>query len=51
MLIPQRFLINVMNMTIDENVIVSDIANYFNVTDEFAYYRLSLIHSRISVSV
>ncbi|BAQ11490.1 hypothetical protein OXB_3020 [Bacillus sp. OxB-1] len=43
LLMPQRFLGQVYDEAIDEAVLISDIADYFMVTDEFARYRLELI--------
>ena len=43
LLMPQRFINNVYDAAIDEAVVISDIADYFLVTEDFAHYRLELI--------
>lgn len=46
LLMPEHFLKNVYTVGIDEAVIISEIADYFVVTEEFAQYRLELIYNR-----
>lgn len=43
LLMPQRFINKVFDSATDEAVLISDIADYFFVTEEFAQYRLELI--------
>lgn len=43
LLMPQHFINKVYDSAIDEAVLISDIADYFFVTEEFAQYRLELI--------
>ncbi|MDW0112245.1 ImmA/IrrE family metallo-endopeptidase [Sporosarcina saromensis] len=43
LLMPSRFLGQVYEIAMDEAVLISDIADYFFVTEEFAQYRLELI--------
>ncbi|WP_252503232.1 ImmA/IrrE family metallo-endopeptidase [Sporosarcina sp. Marseille-Q4943] len=43
LLMPQHFINKVYDAAIDEAVLISDIADYFLVTEEFAQYRLELI--------
>nr|WP_269136024.1 ImmA/IrrE family metallo-endopeptidase [Sporosarcina cyprini] len=43
LLMPIRFLEKVYDEALDEAVLISDIADYFFVTEEFAHYRLKLI--------
>lgn len=45
LLMPARFIENIYNAAIDEAVFISDIADHFLVTEEFARYRLELIYS------
>jgi len=42
LLMPKKFLKNVYNAAHEQAVLISDIADYFLVTEEFAQYRLSL---------
>lgn len=46
LLVPVRFLNDIYRVAIDGPVLVSDIADYFVVTEEFAHYRLKLIYNR-----
>ena len=46
LLMPWHFLKNVLNLAYEEPVLISDIADYFLVTEEFARYRLELIYNR-----
>lgn len=46
LLMPQQFINKVYDAAYDEAVIISDIADYFLVTDEFAHYRMELIFNR-----
>ena len=43
LLMPSRFLGQVYDDAMDEAVLISDIADYFLVTEDFAHYRLELI--------
>lgn len=43
LLMPQRFINTVYEEAHDEAVTITDIADYFFVTEEFAHYRLELI--------
>lgn len=46
LLMPKMFMDTVYDAAIDEAVLVSDIADHFVVTEEFAQYRLKLIFNR-----
>lgn len=46
LLMPEIFLGAIYNAAIDEAVLISEIADYFLVTEEFAQYRLKLIFDR-----
>lgn len=46
LLMPEYFLKTVFNAALDEAVLISDIADYFVVTEDFAQYRLKLIYNR-----
>lgn len=46
LLMPKKFLVNVFNSALDQPVLISDIADYFVVTEEFAQYRLELVYKR-----
>lgn len=46
LLMPNKFLRTVINTVIDQPVMISDIADYFVVSDEFAQYRLELAYKR-----
>ncbi|QNK87793.1 ImmA/IrrE family metallo-endopeptidase [Sporosarcina sp. resist] len=46
LLMPARFINSVYEAAYDEAVVISDIADYFLVTEEFAQYRLELIFNR-----
>lgn len=46
LLMPQQFLDHVYDAAFDQVVLISEIADYFLVTEEFAQYRLELIHKR-----
>jgi Zn-dependent peptidase ImmA (M78 family) len=46
LLMPWHFLKSVMNLAYEEPVLISEIADYFLVTEEFARYRLELIYNR-----
>lgn len=46
LLMPRRFMETVYEFASDETVLISDIADHFVVTDEFAHYRLELIFNR-----
>ncbi|MEK4712294.1 ImmA/IrrE family metallo-endopeptidase [Sporosarcina sp. FSL K6-5500] len=46
LLMPARFINSVYEAAYDEAVVISDIADYFLVTEEFAHYRLELIFNR-----
>ncbi len=46
LIMPESFLRNVLNFAIDEPVLISDIADYFVVTEEFAHYRMKLKYHR-----
>lgn len=43
LLMPERFICDIYEAALDEAVLISQIADYFLVSDEFAYYRLELI--------
>lgn len=43
LLMPSRFIEKVYDSAMDEAVVISEIADYFFVTDEFAHYRMELI--------
>lgn len=43
LLMPERFICDIYEAAIDEAVLISNIADYFLVTDEFAHYRMELI--------
>ncbi|WP_166462356.1 ImmA/IrrE family metallo-endopeptidase [Psychrobacillus vulpis] len=45
-LMPNKFIQNVYNAAIEQPVLISNIADYFVVTEEFAHYRLELIFNR-----
>ncbi|WP_185766810.1 ImmA/IrrE family metallo-endopeptidase [Niallia circulans] len=45
LLMPHRFLKDIYRTAVNEPVLISDIADYFLVTEEFAHYRLSLIYN------
>ncbi len=44
LLIPHRFLRDIYEAALYEPILISDIADYFLVTEEFAHYRLELIY-------
>ncbi|PKG23920.1 ImmA/IrrE family metallo-endopeptidase [Niallia nealsonii] len=44
LLMPHRFLKDIYAAAINEPILISDIANHFLVTEEFAHYRLELIY-------
>ncbi|MED0665756.1 ImmA/IrrE family metallo-endopeptidase [Bacillus badius] len=46
LLMPHNFLTEVIHSAADEAVLVSDIADHFLVTEEFAHYRLELLFNR-----
>ncbi|MEH7223901.1 ImmA/IrrE family metallo-endopeptidase [Bacillus sp. JJ1566] len=46
LLMPERFLKNVYAAAVDQAVMVSEIADYFVVSEEFALYRLEIIYNR-----
>lgn len=46
LLMPKRFLEGAYNAAIDEHVLVSEIADFFMVTEEFAHYRMKLAYNR-----
>lgn len=46
LLMPELFMNTIYNTAIDEAVLISEIADYFLVTEEFAQYRLKLIFDR-----
>lgn len=46
LLMPLHFIHNVYSAAKEEAVMISDIADYFLVSEEFAYYRLNLIFNR-----
>lgn len=46
LLMPGRFINTVYNAAYDEAVLISDIADHFLVTEEFAHYRMELIFNR-----
>jgi len=46
LLMPHSFLTDVIRSATDEGVLVSDIADHFLVTEEFAHYRLELLFNR-----
>lgn len=46
LLMPKSFMEGIYDAALDEAVLISDIADYFVVTDEFAQYRLKLIFDR-----
>lgn len=46
LLMPHRFLKEVFNLAMDQAVLISEIADYFLVDEEFAHYRLQLIFNR-----
>lgn len=43
LLMPERFICDIYEAAIDEAVLISNISDYFLVTDEFAHYRMELI--------
>ena len=45
LLMPKKFLVNVFNSALDQPVLISDIADYFVVTEVFAQYRLELAYN------
>lgn len=45
LLMPSRFIKDVYNAAYEQPVMVSEIADYFLVTEEFAHYRLELMYS------
>lgn len=45
-LMPKMFLEDIYDAALDEAVLISDIADYFVVTEEFAQYRLELVFKR-----
>lgn len=50
LLMPSRFIKKVYDSAMDEAVVISEIADYFFVTDEFAHYRMELIfHHKVDV--
>ncbi|WP_313893929.1 ImmA/IrrE family metallo-endopeptidase [Psychrobacillus sp.] len=46
LLMPYRFVQNIYNMALDQPVLISHIADYFVVSEEFAQYRIELIFNR-----
>lgn len=46
LLMPISFLRNVFDVALEHPVLVSEIADYFLVTEEFAQYRLELIYKQ-----
>lgn len=46
LLMPSRFIKTVYDAAYDEAVLISDIADYFLVSEEFAQYQLELIFNR-----
>ncbi|AQS55265.1 ImmA/IrrE family metallo-endopeptidase [Novibacillus thermophilus] len=46
LLMPKQFLDHIYNAAFDQAVMISEIADYFLVTEEFAQFRLELIHKR-----
>lgn len=46
LLMPSRFIKTVYDAAYDEAVLISDIADHFLVTEEFAHYRMELIFNR-----
>lgn len=46
LLMPERFIRTVYNAAYDEAVLISDIADHFVVTEDFAQYRMELIFNR-----
>ncbi|USK71728.1 ImmA/IrrE family metallo-endopeptidase [Peribacillus asahii] len=46
LLMPSKFLLTVINMAVDQPVLISEIADYFVVTEEFAQFRLKLAYNR-----
>lgn len=48
LLMPKVFLKKFLNVAIDEDVLISEIADYFVVTEEFAQFRLELLFNRIT---
>lgn len=46
LLMPESFLNHIYDAALDEAVLISDIADYFVVNEEFAQYRLNLIFNR-----
>lgn len=46
LLMPNRFLCDVYEVAFNEAVLISDIADHFVVTEEFAHFRLELIFNR-----
>ncbi|WP_342538384.1 ImmA/IrrE family metallo-endopeptidase [Sporosarcina sp. FSL K6-1540] len=46
LLMPARFISTVYDAALDEAVLISDIADHFVVTEEFAHYRMELIFNR-----
>lgn len=46
LLMPSRFINTVYDAAYDEAVVISDIADHFLVTEEFAHYRMELIFDR-----
>ncbi|MBD8007444.1 ImmA/IrrE family metallo-endopeptidase [Bacillus norwichensis] len=46
LLMPEHFLKTVFNVALEEAVLISDIADYFVVTEEFAQYRMNLTYNK-----
>jgi len=45
LLMPNMFIKEIYEVTLSEPILISDIADYFLVSEEFAHYRLELIHN------
>jgi len=45
LLMPSKFLLSVINTAVDQPVLISEIADYFVVTEQFAHYRMELAYS------
>ncbi|RKD20998.1 hypothetical protein BEP19_15050 [Ammoniphilus oxalaticus] len=46
LLMPSKFIETIYDAAVDEAVLITDIADYFLVTEEFAHYRMELIFNR-----
>ncbi|WP_313430896.1 ImmA/IrrE family metallo-endopeptidase [Siminovitchia terrae] len=46
LLMPEHFLKTVFNVALEDAVLISDIADYFVVTEEFAQYRMNLTYNK-----